>query len=208
MRIASILFCLFLSIVVLTGYAISDDDINADYYYSRGVHYDKNQNFPEAFKWYLKSAELGHAGAQNSVGVLYIKGLGVTQDHEVALRWLQQSADQGFADAQVNLAYLYHTGNGVAQDSSKAEALLLSAAKQGTHHAMIALASVHDERGNYVTALAWALVAREKSRNDDEYYLSRDTINNVTGGGRVMKLDEDQYDQAEALANSLLKTVQ
>ena len=205
MRPTSILFCLFLSIVILTGYAVGDDAINADYYFSRGEAYDIDQNYPEAFKWYKKAAELGHSGAQNAVGVFYLKGLGVAYNQDEAFRWLHLSADQGFGRAQVNLAYYYHTGEGVPKDSSKAENLLLAAANQKIHEALLGLAQVYNEQGKLVKALAWAVVARDKSQNDYEYDISRNVINDITGGGRVMRLDNNQHDQARALADSILQ---
>ena len=74
MRIASMLFCLILSIAILTGHAISDDDLNADYYFTRGGYYNEQGNYSEAAKRYRKAAGLGHAGAQSTLGVFCFKG--------------------------------------------------------------------------------------------------------------------------------------
>ena len=204
MRPASILFCLFLSIVILAGQAVSDDDVQADYYYSRGEAYDIDRNYPEAFKWYMKAAELGHAGGQYSVSVLYRRGLGVTQDTDEGFRWLRLSVDQGFATAQVNLSYAYYTGNGVAQDLSKAKELLHMAANQRAHAAMIGLATVYDEQSNYVKGIAWAWVAWTLASNHDEEQFALDLRTSIA---RRDGVTQEIIDQAEALANSILKTL-
>ena len=204
MRPASILFCLFLSIVILAGQAFSNDGLNADYYFSRGEAYNRGQNYPEAFKWYKKAAELGHAGAQNMVSVLYDKGVGVSQDTDESLRWLRLSVDQGFAMAQVNLSYAYYTGKGVAKDLSRAKELLHMAAKQRNHAAMIGLATVYDEQSNYVKGIAWAWVAWTLASNYDEEQFALDLRTSIA---RRDGVTQEIIDQAEALTNSILQTL-
>ena len=205
MRPASMLLCLFLSVSVLAGYAVSDDDIKADDYFQRGERYDSEQNFPEALKWYLKAAELGHAGAQSAVGAFYFKGLGVEQNETEALKWARMSAEQGFATAQAGLGYMYHTGRGAPQNHAEAEKWYSLAAKQGFHGAMIQLARLHDDGGQYVEAIAWAWVALTLARNYDDEQSARDLRNSIVGRDAVTK---QTVDRAEALANSLLQTVQ
>ncbi len=78
------------------------------------------QDLAEAVKWYRKSAERGHASAQNNLGFMYAKGRGVTQDHAEAVKWYRKAAAQGDADAQVNLGFMYAKGLGVPQDLTEA----------------------------------------------------------------------------------------
>jgi TPR repeat protein len=66
--------------------------------------------------WFQKAANQGNAGAQNSLGVAYMDGQGVTQDYTQALAWLRKGAEQGDAMAQYNLGSMYSTGRGVSQD--------------------------------------------------------------------------------------------
>lgn len=73
MKRMSCVLVLLCSVLAFSGQGISDDDVNADYYFTRGEHYNQEQNYPEAAKWYQKAAELGHAGAQNALGALYFK---------------------------------------------------------------------------------------------------------------------------------------
>ena len=64
----------------------------------------------------LKVAEQGHADAQSSIGYMYYKGDGVTQDFGEAVKWLSKAADQGDTSAQFNLGFMYYDGDGVTQD--------------------------------------------------------------------------------------------
>ena len=61
-------------------------------------------------------AEQGNALAQNSLGVMYVEGKGVSQDYDEAIRWFRNAADQGFAVAQYNLGGMYGRGEGVPRD--------------------------------------------------------------------------------------------
>jgi len=48
-------------------------------------------------------AEQGHAVAQFSLGVMYRKGQGVSQNYKTAAKWFRLAAEQGDAAAQFNL---------------------------------------------------------------------------------------------------------
>ena len=45
--------------------------------------------------------------AQNLIGYLYDKGLGVEKNAEIANQWYLKAAEQGFAKAQFNLGLSY-----------------------------------------------------------------------------------------------------
>ena len=45
-------------------------------------------------KWYKLAAEQGDKYAQFSLGYLYEKGNGVSQNYEEAIKWYQKSAEQ------------------------------------------------------------------------------------------------------------------
>ncbi len=51
--------------------------------------------FPET----KKKAEAGDASAQTKVGVMYLKGEGVSRDYKEAVRWFGKAAVQGDAEA-------------------------------------------------------------------------------------------------------------
>ena len=206
MRLATVTLCVILSITAFAGQVVSDDDVDADYYFSRGQHYDGEQNYPEAAKWYLKAAELGHAGAQLHLGVLYFKGHGVQQDYAKALKWARMAADQGLATAQASIGYVYHSGKGASQNYVEAEKWYLLAANQGHYDAMIHLSTLYDEQRKYVKALAWCEVAMVMSDNVYQRDDARDLCRSIKGV-RGDKATGDQVDQAGVLANSLLQKI-
>ena len=67
--------------------------------YGVGLLYSIKQDHQEAYKWFIKAAEQGHAGAQLILGVMYCNGEGVHQDYQEAFKWFTRSAEQGNADA-------------------------------------------------------------------------------------------------------------
>ncbi|HYD16101.1 MAG TPA: hypothetical protein VEA77_06845, partial [Hyphomicrobium sp.] len=64
------------------------------------------QNFPEALRWYQRSAGKGFAQAQYRLGTLYERGLGVTKDLGRAKVWYSRAAEQGNVKSMHNLAVL------------------------------------------------------------------------------------------------------
>ena len=78
------------------------------------------RDFSQAAEWYRKAAEQGLASAQNSLGVMYQVGEGVSRDYAEALKWYRKAAEQGLADAQDNLAGMYYGGLRVPQNYSEA----------------------------------------------------------------------------------------
>lgn len=78
-------------------------------------------NFPEALKWYRKSAEQGDADAQNALGEMYENGEGVAQNYSLAARWYRKAAEHvsnlgGAGQGRSNLGVLYLDGHGVPRD--------------------------------------------------------------------------------------------
>ena len=58
------------------------------------------QDLKLARQHYMRSAAMGNAVAQYSIGMLYAAGRGVPVDPPLAVTWLQQSAQQGYQPAQ------------------------------------------------------------------------------------------------------------
>ncbi len=48
-----------------------------------------------AFQWYLRAAVLDHSGAQYNLGLMCLKGEGVSQDALAGLSWIELAADNG-----------------------------------------------------------------------------------------------------------------
>jgi hypothetical protein len=108
-----------------------------------GIMYDKGQgvlqDYKEAVKWLLKSAEQknlnaqrlirasyhklhkevaeqGDSYAQRFLGDSYYLGLGVTQDYAEAVKWYKKAAEQGDSVSQIILGAMYEKGKGISKD--------------------------------------------------------------------------------------------
>jgi TPR repeat protein len=85
----------------------------------------------EAVKWFKKSAELGFAEAQNTLGWIYNNGEGAPQDESEAFKWFRKAAEQGHAKSQSTLAHWYAIGKVVPEDDAEAVKWYRKAAEQG-----------------------------------------------------------------------------
>ncbi|HVN22109.1 MAG TPA: GAF domain-containing protein, partial [Dongiaceae bacterium] len=65
-------------------------------------------------------AEKGNPEAQNTLGLHYATGDGVTLDEREALRWFTRAAESGNVAAQSKLGSIYYSGRGVPQDPNQA----------------------------------------------------------------------------------------
>ncbi len=95
--------------------------VKAKDFYVRALNYDPKDKF---LKYYLgnllvfyesvrdysrgknlleSSANEGHPGAMNLVGVMYYNGEGVPQNTTIGMNWLYKSAEKGYLEAMVNL---------------------------------------------------------------------------------------------------------
>ena len=77
------------------------------------------------------SAEEGNTDAQLTLGRMFYKGDGVTQDYIEAAKWYHRAAERGLADAQYNLGRMYYNGEGVMQDYKEAAIWYHRAAERG-----------------------------------------------------------------------------
>ena len=74
--------------------------------------YGIEQNYGDAAIWLRKAADQGNAMAQNTLGVMYERGLGVTKDLTQAAGLFRKAARQDHHRAQVNLGRMYETAQG------------------------------------------------------------------------------------------------
>lgn len=89
----------------------------------------KNSNYAKAMELFMKIS--GEAFAQNYIGYMYYKGLGVAQNYEEALNWYRESADQNDSYGLRHLAYMYASGFGTEKNIIIAIRLYRVAANQG-----------------------------------------------------------------------------
>jgi len=74
-------------------------------------------SYSTALKTWLPLAKQGNANAQNNVGEINEKGLGIAPDYKAAAYWYKKAADQNYSRAQINLGSLYEKGLGVEKNS-------------------------------------------------------------------------------------------
>lgn len=94
------------------------------------------RDYREAFKWFGKAAEQGHAISQYRLGAMYDGGEGVPQSSAEAFRWYQKAAEQGHTSAQFSLAKKYADGEGVPQNFTLAYVWFNLAAASGIEAAV------------------------------------------------------------------------
>lgn len=100
-------------------------DIKAQIKLAEWFHTQPHYDYEEAYVWYTKAAEQGHAEAQ------YITGKHVKETQRAVL-WFTKAAEQGHAGAQYELARCYERGgNGVPKNEQEAAKWYALAAKQG-----------------------------------------------------------------------------
>lgn len=104
-------------------------NVNASYEKGESLYIKKE--YDEAFKYFKEAADAGHADAQNYVGIMYLKGRGVTKDLNKGLQYYKLSANQGNQYACANLGDIYFGGIGVTKNYPEAFKLFEKAAKQG-----------------------------------------------------------------------------
>lgn len=97
----------------------------------------------EAAKWFKKSAELGFAEAQNTLGWIYNNGDGVQKDEAEAFKWFSKAAEQGHAKSQLKLGHCYASGDGVPKDEAEAVKWYRKAAEQGLAGAQNILGNIY-----------------------------------------------------------------
>jgi TPR repeat protein len=85
-----------------------------------GSIYKKEKDYEEAVKWYTLAAEKGDAHGQAYLGVLYLKGNGVSQNYKKAVYWFRKAADQDNVVGQNELGLCYEGGIGVPVNKEKA----------------------------------------------------------------------------------------
>jgi hypothetical protein len=83
------------------------------------VAYDRS-SYETARNIWLSLAEKGDKEAQNYLGEIYEKGLGIEPNYAAAAEWYRRAAEQGQASAQINIGKLFETGLGVPKDMNQA----------------------------------------------------------------------------------------
>jgi S1-C subfamily serine protease len=96
-------------------------------------------DYDTAFREFMPLAVAGDPTAQLGLGVMYLEGYGVPQDHAEAVRWFRLAANQGVPEAQHSLGVMYREGYGVPQDHAEAVRWFRLAANQAEAEAQLLL---------------------------------------------------------------------
>lgn len=122
---------------------------------------------------YYENEECGEV--QNTWGLIYYYGKGVTQNYEEAVKWFRKAAEQGHAGGQCNLGDMYEAGHGVSQNYEEAVKWYRKAAEQGDARGQCNLGDMYILRGNGIEdhqkAMKWYRTAAEQGDAEGQYML-------------------------------------
>ncbi|MGD0848876.1 tetratricopeptide repeat protein [Bradyrhizobium sp.] len=123
-------------------------------------------DYPAASRMFRALADQDNTYAQYNLGVMYAKGLGVTQDSAEAMKWLHLAAAKGLAIAQNDVGTMYRLGWGVARDDAEAVNWFRRAADQDFMVAQNNLGDMYamgyGVQRDYSEALKWYRLAAEQ----------------------------------------------
>ena len=77
-----------------------------------------SKDYSKALALLKPLAEKGNPRAQNGLGLIYDRGLGVPKNLNEASKWYRKAAEQGYILAQSYLGSMYAKGEGVPKDST------------------------------------------------------------------------------------------
>jgi TPR repeat protein len=90
-----------------------------------------SNNYTKALALLKPIAERGNTRAQNGLGLIYGRGLGVPKDLRESFRWHQKAAEQGYGLAQYYLGLMFADGEGVLKDAVEGGKWVRKAAEKG-----------------------------------------------------------------------------
>ncbi len=108
-----------------------------------GYHAFEQQQWRDAYEYWVPEADRGNAEAQFYLSRLFRDGLGVESSEVTALTLLMLAAEGGHAAAAYRLGNLYHTGELIEQDGERALYWWRRAAGQGDVAAQLRLAALY-----------------------------------------------------------------
>jgi hypothetical protein len=151
-------------------------------------------DYDKAARLLKPMAEKGDALAQDTLGLYYLKGLGVKQDFVEAKRWLEKASAQGYGESTFTLAMMYDQGVGLTKDDMRAARLYEKAAEQGNKKAPGHLASKYYQgKGvpkDMIYAYVWSNIGA--AVGDEQAKTARDELEKV--------MPEKQVHEAQRIA--------
>ncbi len=152
----------------------------------------ESRNDATSLKGWGVLAEQGDADAQFNMGVVYLRGIGVTQDYQAAFNWFKKSTEQKHALAQFSLGVMYLQGLGVTQDYKVAFNWFKKAAEQGGSEAQTVLSSMYEDGvgipQDYTRAHMWWNIAA--SLDNEAAAGNRDKVEKMMTPFQIEKAQE------------------
>lgn len=93
------------------------------------------KDYADAIFWYNAAIKKNNFGAHHNLGLMYLNGTGVVQDHVRAYELFRLAAEQGIVPAQFNLGVMYANGWGIIQNPVYAHMWFNLSAMQGEQNA-------------------------------------------------------------------------
>ncbi|BAN35831.1 hypothetical protein SCD_n02020 [Sulfuricella denitrificans skB26] len=121
--------------------------LGIEYLYGDG---GKPKDAKLAAHWLELAGEQNNAAAQQMLGDLYERGLGVPRNLTLSAAWRKKAATRGSTDAQFALGKMYLSGEGVEMNPEQAERWLKRAAKKGNFEARILLIKIYQSRTSHL----------------------------------------------------------
>lgn len=151
-------FCIALFCTAAVGQNVRQD-ASAEKLYRAGLNALRgtppSQNALQAFSDIRRSAELGYAPAQTTLGYFFETGFATPREPDQAADWYKKAAGNQDRLAQWLLGRLYLLGDGVRRDSNEAERWLRPAAEAGDRFAQYLLATSLEEGDHLHEAAKW-----------------------------------------------------
>lgn len=117
---------LFISLIFCTIFVSAQS-----YDEETGLRFYKNKQYEAAVPYLQRAAKSGSAKAQDYLGYMYEKGLGVEKNYVIAMNLYKKAHDAGYGPGIVSMGRLYEYGLGVDKNPSKAFSYYSKAAKIG-----------------------------------------------------------------------------
>jgi uncharacterized protein len=166
----------------------------------------------EALRLLHKAADQGFLAAEESLGIFYAKGLGMSQPSpSEALSWYTAAARHGSLDAATNIAFMYATGDGIPKDMAAAIRWFRQAADAGGATAQYNLALIY-ERGDGVQrdereSMLWLTKAADQDLMPALMELAGRAARNRGGGPSNVEVAITRYKRAAELGNAIAQAI-
>jgi len=81
--------------------------------YERGIELVEQKDYEKALKAFELGAKTGDLNAMTALGIMYITGVGVTQNDVKGFKYVQDAANKSHPKAQYTLGAIYYLGLGL-----------------------------------------------------------------------------------------------